>query len=360
MLCATGVNVYRNDQLSSRGVQLTLTDANELTCAEEGVLFRSGGGGARVASTRSRERIQRNRRMCRSDHQSACLATIRLPHDVHLEMCELDAMFIRHVLHHLTHCLQGVPRYVDTQALALGPLASGTYADVYVAPLPDADADANTRVVVKRRKPVHNPHLYYWEVAALAAVCHPSVVKLYGLSTRPCQCILLEYVRGPSLWDRIHDRVAACYDLKTAVRWMEQLAGALAAVHDAGYVHRDVKSPNILVRDGRIVLIDFGHAMPVQHIAAYNTMHTAGWAIAHEPNSQAGDVYAFGVVCWELCTRRRPEDTLPDLAENDLCTNELILVIQPCLDSDPKKRPTARAVQKQLEQMTTRFIYDPI
>lgn len=142
------------------------------------------------------------------------------------------------------------------------------------------------------------------EARAAARVSHPHVVVVHGVARHGDHAGLwMEYVRGTSL--AAHVREAGPLPAGTAVGLAADIAGALAALHDAGVLHRDVKPANLLEgTDGRWVLADFGlgvsrdrRDLPASPSAG-TPMYLAPELFRGEPHSAASDQYALALTLW--------------------------------------------------------------
>jgi serine/threonine protein kinase len=132
-----------------------------------------------------------------------------------------------------------------------------------------------------------------------------------------------------------------------------QAAAGLAHVHARGLVHRDVKPKNLLLgRDGTLKVSDFGIARLVDGTRLTQVGTVLGTAAYLAPEQAAGsettgaaDVYALGVVMYELLTGTLPYGA-PTLGE--LVPIELASLLLACLLDDPDRRPSAREVELML------------
>jgi eukaryotic-like serine/threonine-protein kinase len=147
------------------------------------------------------------------------------------------------------------------------------------------------------------------EAEALAACAHPGVVRLieYRGGARPY--LLLEHVGEQTLRDLLlaEKRLWAEF----AVRVVQHVGAALAHAHARGYLHRDVKPSNIVLRDGRPVLLDFGVAWrwrtrrrPADRSGT--PQYLAPEQVRQEKLTPATDVWALGALLFELITGQRP------------------------------------------------------
>jgi eukaryotic-like serine/threonine-protein kinase len=162
------------------------------------------------------------------------------------------------------------------------------------------------------------------EAAAYARLSHPAIVQLYDFFQLDGQLVMvLEYVDGAPL-SRLRGMLKAVgqnIDDKSALFIAQRIFSALAAAHestgDSGtptpVVHRDVNPTNVLVPwDGQVKLADFGIAKVtgVTHESAAGLIKgTYGYMAPEQVEGGAitarADVYAAGIILWELLTRRR-------------------------------------------------------
>lgn len=152
------------------------------------------------------------------------------------------------------------------------------------------------------------------EARAAAALSHPNVVSVFDWGeTDEGPYLVLELIEGMSLRDvlRIRGRVTPA----EALALLGPAAGGLAAAHDAGLVHRDVKPENLLLRpDGVVKVTDFGLARAAAATTSTfgtDTMvgsphYLAPEAISGEQIDARADVYGLGIVLFECLTGRPP------------------------------------------------------
>jgi len=154
------------------------------------------------------------------------------------------------------------------------------------------------------------------EARAAARLSHPHVVSVFDQGDDDGTLFLaMEYVPGHTLRDLI--RKEAPVAPGRALALLEPVLSALAAAHAAGLVHRDVKPENVLLADdGRVKVADFGLARAVssetQHTNAGVLIGTVSYLapelLVDGQTDARSDVYAAGVVLYELLTGRKPHE----------------------------------------------------
>lgn len=152
------------------------------------------------------------------------------------------------------------------------------------------------------------------EAQAASRLVHPNIVAIFAIENAEDQdFIVMEYVRGQPLSDLI---VANTLTIQDCLKLGRQTADALTVAHEAGVVHRDIKSSNILVTDrGEAKILDFGLATfygATQVTDAGSTMGTAAYMSPEQtegrPIDRRSDLFSFGVVLYEMIAGRRPFD----------------------------------------------------
>ena len=151
------------------------------------------------------------------------------------------------------------------------------------------------------------------EALAAAALPHPNIVTVFDAGRDGVErFIVMECVTGRSL-DRILSETGAL-EWRLAVTVGRQVASALAAAHQAGIVHRDIKPGNVMLDDaGTAKVLDFGIVRLDQGATLTQTATVLGSAqylapeLAHGAEADArSDIYALGCVLYELLTGRPP------------------------------------------------------
>ncbi|KAF9670058.1 hypothetical protein SADUNF_Sadunf13G0029000 [Salix dunnii] len=153
------------------------------------------------------------------------------------------------------------------------------------------------------------------EVRIMRRLRHPNVVLFMGAVTRPPNLsIITECIPRGSLYRILH-RPQCQIDEKRRIRMALDVARGMNCLHSSmpTIVHRDLKSPNLLVdKNWTVKVCDFGLSR-LKHNTFLSSKSTAGtpeWmapeVLRNEPSNEKCDVYSFGVILWELATIRLP------------------------------------------------------
>jgi serine/threonine-protein kinase len=219
------------------------------------------------------------------------------------------------------------------------------------------------------------------EAQATAALCHDHVVAIHGVDeVQGLPYLVMEYVQGVSLQQQL-DR-AGPPDLAEILRIGKQTAAGLAAAHERGLIHRDVKPSNILLEEetGRVKLSDFGLARAVDDASLTQSGVIAGTPQYMAPEQARGeaqdhraDLFSLGSVLYALCTGRPPfraattlavlrsvcEDTPPPIRDvNPDIPTWLVEVIDWLHAKDPADRfQSAAEVARRLDQHLAHLQY---
>jgi tRNA A-37 threonylcarbamoyl transferase component Bud32 len=215
------------------------------------------------------------------------------------------------------------------------------------------------------------------EAQSAARIAHPHVTAIYRVGRVPDgrPYIVMEYVEGRTLQDVL--AAGVLYDEPAARELLAALASALAVAHEKGIIHRDVRPANVLLenRTGRAVLGDFGVAGLLDSgSAAAARLTTTGMVLGDpryhspeqvrgEPAVEQSDVYALGLLAFELLAGRSPYDARSKVELLAAHANQramdlraarpevspgMAALVARCLAKDPNQRPLAREVAARL------------
>jgi eukaryotic-like serine/threonine-protein kinase len=237
----------------------------------------------------------------------------------------------------------------------LALIGAGGMGEVYRARDPRMGRDVAIKVSAERFS-----DRFSREVHAVAALNHPNICHLYDVGSN---YLVMELVEG--------EPPKGPMPLDEALRFAKQIAEALGAAHEKGIVHRDLKPANIKIKpDGMVKVLDFGLAKivepadaaprsdnsPTLTLDAATRVGVILGTAAYMPPEQArgkpvdkrADIWAFGVVLYEMLTGERLfdgetlSDTLIEVATKEpnweLVPFEVRRLLKKCLEKDPKKR----------------------
>jgi eukaryotic-like serine/threonine-protein kinase len=243
-----------------------------------------------------------------------------------------------------------INRYQITRELGRGGMGT-----VYLAMDTYLEREVAVKIIDHHKFGTEGRALLIHEARATARLSHPNVVMVFDVGELDrVPFVVMEYVQGPTLAEEKPHR------LNEIVRLARQVCAALSHAHAKGLIHRDVKPGNVLVTpEGVAKLMDFGLARasnakvePDNSFAGTVAYVAPEQAMGEEIDPRA-DLYALGVMLYELCTGhlpftgssmqiiikhiqempKPPQEVNPDLPS---ALNELILHL---LQKNPDDRP---------------------
>lgn len=240
------------------------------------------------------------------------------------------------------------------------------------------DRELHRTVAIKLMSPhlAHNATArkrFEREARAAAAVVHPNVIPIFGVSHSKGQpLIVMPLISGKSL--QAHVEQHGPFEIKDVVRVGMQIAAGLAAAHQQGLIHRDIKPANILLEQdvSRVVITDFGLARAADELAMTQTGWLAGTPHYMSPEQARGaaidarsDLFSLGGVLYFIATGREPfraekpvavlhkicsEPATPARQVNSDIPQTLSDIIERLLEKNPADRfHSAARAQKLLE-----------
>ncbi|MEV4566459.1 Stk1 family PASTA domain-containing Ser/Thr kinase [Nonomuraea sp. NPDC049419] len=209
-----------------------------------------------------------------------------------------------------------VGRLLDGRYRIEGRIARGGMATVYLAL--DVRLDRTVALKVMHRSLAEDPAFvrrFIGEAKSVASLSHPNVVHVFDQGTdNDVVYLSMEYVPGRTLRDILRER--GRLPAREALEILIPVLAALGAAHQAGMVHRDVKPENVLMTDdGRVKVVDFGLARAIEATNQTRTgvlIGTIGYMAPEQVMTGAADVrsdvYAAGIMLFELVTGQQPYD----------------------------------------------------
>jgi serine/threonine protein kinase len=206
---------------------------------------------------------------------------------------------------------------------------------------------------------------FYNEIEKLLILRHPNIINLYGITPKNQKlCIITELASNGSLFEYIHKtNNTREIPLRFKYNITKQLINVILFIHECGYVHRDLKTQNLLLdKENNLKLCDFGLTKKIDELNS-GYMQYAGTPsyMAPELYNKAGynekiDVFAFGTILWELFTQKIPFfncDT--NEIKNKICRGDMLPnhksipkkieeIIHKCRAVDPNDRPSFKEI----------------
>lgn len=267
----------------------------------------------------------------------------------------------------LTHDTWEIPRESLQLEVKLG---AGCFADVWCGTW-----NGTTRVAVKTLKAgTMSPEAFLEEAQIMKNLRHDKLVQLYAVVSEEPIYIVTEYMCKGSLLDFLKDAEGRALKLPNLVDMTAQIAGGMAYIEKMNYIHRDLRSANILVGENLVCKIaDFGLARLIEDNeytarqgAKFPIKWTAPEAALYGKFTIKSDVWSFGVLITELVTKGRVP--YPGMNNREVldqvergyrmpcpqdCPASLFDLILLCWKHNPEERPTFEYLQSFLEDYFT-------
>jgi serine/threonine protein kinase len=218
------------------------------------------------------------------------------------------------------------------------------------------------------------------EAKAAARLNHANIAQVYEISEEDGELyIVMEYLSGGSLRDRLADVKGRALPLNEVLNWIMQTAAGLAEAHRQGIIHRDIKPDNLMLTEsGEVKITDFGLARLESSATLTASGATLGTVNYMSPEQVLGkkfdhraDLFSLGATCFELLTGHRAFEG-PDAAatfysilndETEPLTrfrrdlpSELTSLVDKLLQKDPDLRcQTAQEVVAELRRLQSGF-----
>lgn len=202
--------------------------------------------------------------------------------------------------------------------------------------------------------------LFKQETLLGRSISHENVIRIHDMGeAQGIKYISMDYIEGQNLSELIH--TSGSLTIATTIKFSEQICHALGVAHKKNIIHRDLKPHNIMVdKSGKVLTMDFGLAAlidpkdsKVQESIAGTPQYISPEQAKREPVDQRTDVYALGLIMYEMATGKRAikGDSIPDYLDkhihvrpalpsslNPLVPHSLDRVIMKCLEKDKEKR----------------------
>ncbi|XP_044479033.1 serine/threonine-protein kinase CTR1-like [Mangifera indica] len=249
-------------------------------------------------------------------------------------------------------------------------IGKGSYGTVHLAEW--RNFDVAVKILVEQEFHADRFEEFLREVAIMKRLRHPNIVLFMGAVTQPPNLsIVTEYLSRGSLFNLL--QMPEVLDMKLRLNMAYDVANGMNYLHQCRppFVHRDLKSPNLLVGSNYTVKVcDFGlsRSKANTYLSSKTAVGTPEWmapeVLREERSNEKSDVFSFGVILWELVTLQQPWKNLTPmqvigavafrgqrLEIPDSVHPALATLIESCWADDPTSRPSFLDVIEILQQL---------
>uniref|UniRef100_A0A3Q1JML9 Mitogen-activated protein kinase kinase kinase 12 n=1 Tax=Anabas testudineus TaxID=64144 RepID=A0A3Q1JML9_ANATE len=215
------------------------------------------------------------------------------------------------------------------------------------------------------------------DIKHLRKLKHPNIITFKGICTQaPCYCIIMEYCAQGQLYEVL--RAGRKITPSLLMDWAMGIAGGMNYLHLHKIIHRDLKSPNMLITyDDAVKISDFGTSKELSDKSTKMSFAgTVAWmapeVIRNEPVSEKVDIWSFGVVLWEMLTGEVPYKDVDSsaiiwgvgnnslqLPVPDSCPESFKLLLRQCWNCKPRNRPSFRQILLHLDIASADILSTP-
>jgi serine/threonine protein kinase len=246
-------------------------------------------------------------------------------------------------------------------------IGAGSYGEVWVGRTLNSNHNVAIKKLHRADADSTSLEMYCREVESLSSATHPFILPFIGFTTQSPFCIVTKFIPNDSLFNALHEDPKSLQltplDLSVIAYG---IADGMSYLHSISFIHRDMKSENILLDENKLpVICDFGSSRRVNPQEALKTgeigtpNYMAPEFIRAEAYTQKVDVYSYGMILWEMLTRTTPfsgmvhsqvifqvivKQARPEIPAGT--PDALSSLIQSCWAADPGSRPEFSAIAR--------------